>query len=168
MGGLFSQASAELEWIRTAKGDPAVIDSWTKTDKNERILIAARCSHFDVVQALLARGADAAAKDPEGFTVLHNLAVARGTMQELHSIMRLALEKGGSINAASKDGNTPLHSAAAVGRIEPVRALLALGAKIDLLNEDSQTPLDCAKEEWFADVIAVLEGARDEQGGEYI
>ena len=50
------------------------------------------------------------------------------TQKSLESILKLLQHLGGDINRPDKDGDTPLHVAAALGSVPTVRCLLELGA----------------------------------------
>ncbi len=60
----------------------------------------------------------------------------------------LLIELGAKVDAAGRDGTTPLHLAAAYGRVKAARALLEAGAKVDArqngLFRDRYTPLELA------------------------
>lgn len=73
-------------------------------------------------------------------TLLH-LAAARG----LTDVIKLLLAKSGiKTQAPTRYDNTPLHSAAAVGRLEACRVLLRV-SNILAKNKDGETPLDLTK-----------------------
>ena len=51
---------------------------------------------------------------------------------------------------------TPLHTAANMGTVEVVKALLELGADPTALNNDGLTPADIAEDKGRSDVVQVL------------
>jgi 26S proteasome non-ATPase regulatory subunit 10 len=51
------------------------------------------------------------------------------------------------INAADKFGMSPLHHACAEGHVEAAALLVQLGADVDRLDKEGQTPLDCAPDD---------------------
>jgi hypothetical protein len=59
----------------------------------------------------------------------------------------VALELGGDVNAANKDGDTPLHGAAWRGANDIVQLLVDHGAKLDVKNKQGYTPLRIANGE---------------------
>lgn len=77
--------------------------------------------------------------DKDGFTCMH-WAAACGDADS----MRLLVSRGASLNAiARKGGDTPLHRAARLARVDNVAALLQdLGAERRMLNKDYETAFD--------------------------
>ena len=78
----------------------------------------------------------------EGETALH--IVSRGKYDSEGyrvGITRLLLERGGDVNARSKNAFTPLHSAVLNGRFEVARFLLDHGANTKLETEEGATAL---------------------------
>ncbi len=59
-------------------------------------------------------------------------------------VVEFLIEKGANLGARPKDehGGTPLHWAAALGRIEMVKQLLSAGADINAPDNHGYTPLD--------------------------
>jgi ankyrin repeat protein len=93
----------------------------------------------DMVEFLLARGADATATDSTGRTPLHFAAESLYTQ-----IGKMLLAKGAKVNAVSKTGDTPLHGAAKFGRTKMAETLLGHGADVNAKGFDGRTPLDVA------------------------
>ena len=50
--------------------------------------------------------------------------------------------------AKNRDGNTPLHVAAFMGRFEIVNLILSKGANLKILNNRKETPIDVVSGEW--------------------
>ena len=111
------------------------------TDKNgdTPLHIAAAIEHDECVEALLQLDAPIMLRNAAGKTALH-LALERGRS----SIMRIFI-KHVSVLATTKDGDTPLHIAAAGGHDECVEALLQLDAPIMLRNAAGKTARDIAR-----------------------
>lgn len=73
----------------------------------------------DIVETLLAHGADVMAKSDGSWTPLHN-ACEQGTVR----VVRVLLGAGADVNARLLNGMTPLHVAAQAGHLEVVQCLL--------------------------------------------
>lgn len=73
----------------------------------------------DIVEMLLAHGADVMAKSDGSWTPLHN-ACEQGTVR----VIRVLLGAGADVNARLLNGMTPLHVAAQAGHLEVVECLL--------------------------------------------
>jgi ankyrin repeat protein len=111
------------------------------------LLAAAKGGSVEVVQLLLARGADARATDVQGRSALH-LAVgldpwgsgdAAGTVALL---LRADCDPG----ALDASGRTPLHAAARALQTEAVELLLAAGAPVNATDLQGHTALALARE----------------------
>ncbi len=89
----------------------------------------------------LAQPADLnAVTDTERWNLLHRALVSVSHAPAPAMIKRL-IERGVDVNARDYYGNTPLHYAARLKRLEPIDMLLAAGATIDPVNTDGLTPL---------------------------
>jgi hypothetical protein len=97
---------------------------------------AAMEGHKEIVELLLANGADVNTKD-DGVTPLH--FAASGDHKE---IAELLIANGADVNAKGGDEATPLHWAAYNGRKEIVELLIAEGADVNAKDEVGETPLD--------------------------
>lgn len=112
---------------------------------------AAGRGHVKVVEVLLARGANARAKDPAGYTPLHDTADGPGkgpppvsTQAGRNAIAVLLLRHGAEVNAQIDHGDTPLHKAVVTNNIDLVKLLLEAGADPNLRQAQSMTPLHFA------------------------
>jgi ankyrin repeat protein len=85
---------------------------------------ASASGQLEIVQLLLAHGADVNAQQEGGFVPLHN-AAQNGQLE----MVRLFLDKGADVNAANKDGLTALHYALEGGHEAVADLLREHGAK---------------------------------------
>lgn len=86
---------------------------------------------------------------------MHNAAL--GGHPEL---IRELAKHGTNINAPSRDGaQTPLHIAAAMGRLKAAEALMTLGANPTLQDFRGRTPLELAERAGLAAVATLLRTA---------
>jgi ankyrin repeat protein len=118
----------------------------------------------DVVKVLLERDAKPSVPSrDQGFTPLHS-AVATDAGDAIHEIVRLLLDGGADPNAKSREGGTPLHSAAFTGDLEIAELLLAYGADPNATGPKDQTPLDIARDRRNVEVAALLHHAVTNRG----
>jgi ankyrin repeat protein len=89
-----------------------------------------------------------------GTTALHG-AVARGHMQMVEDLLGI---EGAKVDCQDAQGRTPLHRAAALGKVEIVRLLINKTAKIDSEDSEKQTPLHCASERGHDTIVRLLLG----------
>ena len=131
---------AEIEKLIGDGEKPNLQDARSRTP----LLVAAFRKHYGAVEALLKRGANANARDMQGFDIL-TLAAVSNDMQ----LLKLALDNGADPRRVTGplDG-TALISAAHLGHVEIVRALIDAKAPLDNVNRMG----------WTALLIAVLLG----------
>jgi uncharacterized protein len=131
---------AEIEKLITEGENPNLQDSKSRTP----LLVAAFRKHYAAVEALLKRGANANARDMQGFDIL-TLAAVNNDMQ----LLKLALDNGANprLVTGPLDG-TALISAAHLGHVGIVRALIDAKAPLDNVNRMG----------WTALLIAVILG----------
>jgi cytohesin len=103
-----------------------------------------------VVEALLAGGADVAARDGAGWTALHFAGRADVRAVEL------LLAAGADPQATTDDGATALHTAAEENNVDAARALIAAGADPNAHCAQGLTPVDFARRQYSATEIRAL------------
>ena len=103
--------------------------------------VAANRGHKEVVELLIANGADVNAKGVDEWTPLHGV-VDYGNEE----IVALLIAEGADVNAKDKYESTPLHIAATMSRKEIIKLLIAKGADMNAKNDEGRTPLDEAVE----------------------
>lgn len=104
-----------------------------------------------LVKALVDRGIDLTATNPDGQTALH---LATGVGDVL--VMEMLLEAGSDVNAAGMGGATPLHCAAETRQLDVAQLLLEYGADVGAKDESGETALQYAEESGAADIVALL------------
>ncbi|PNH07611.1 Ankyrin-3 [Tetrabaena socialis] len=118
--------------------------------------LAIQKGHTELVELLLAAGANVGAKDIKGKTPLH-VACENGLKEAVEVLLAAEAE----VAARDKDGSTTLHVACVNGHTAVVEVLLAAGANVGAKDVDGKTPLHRACENGHAEVAQVLlrEGA---------
>jgi len=151
---LFEAAAAgELERVeRLVAADPPSVttysaDGWTP------LHLAAFFGHARIVELLLARGGDVAARSTNstGNTPLHAALAANQKMAA-----GLLIGHAADVNAADAAGWRPLHLAAANNNIDSTKSLIAQGADPTAKNRDGLTPLNLAEQKNHREATALL------------
>ena len=97
----------------------------------------------EILELLIAKGADVNAKRDDGETPLHQAAF----LMVAKEIIELLINKGADVNAKSDDGWTPLHVAASnEGLKEIVELLIDKGSDVSAKSDRGWTPLHYAAE----------------------
>jgi 26S proteasome non-ATPase regulatory subunit 10 len=111
---------------------------------NSALTLAEGCKREDaptrvqLIELLIAKGAELNHRDSEGCTVLMNAAGNGDTLA-----VNALLQKGATVNAADKDGETALMKAAASScSEETVRALLSARADLSARDHKGRNALD--------------------------
>lgn len=139
--GLFRIVTLMLD----AGADTEMEDSWGETP----LFSAVRNGDLDMAVMLLDHGASVVHPNRFGMTPLTAAArVVDGSVD----MMRLLIERGADVNAATMEGSTSLHQAAWAGSVEGITLLLESGARTDAVDSDGRTPADVAEimEQWEA------------------
>jgi ankyrin len=112
------------------------------------LLLAAEAGDAAVMRALLDAGADPRLTSKEETTPLMlaaGLSWTAGqsltTESSVLEAVKLALEAGNDVNAASQYGDTALHGAARAGMNSVIQLLVDHGARVDARNGWGETPL---------------------------
>ncbi|MBS0235985.1 MAG: ankyrin repeat domain-containing protein [Proteobacteria bacterium] len=96
---------------------------------------AASFGRLDVMQALIASGANIKTQDKDGNTPLH-WAVASGNT----GAVKFLLDQGVEINVKDKDGNTPLHQAVKEKQPKMIELLVEEGGNQNIKNKAYLSP----------------------------
>ncbi len=117
---------------------------------------AAKSNDLQLMHALLDAGADPKLTLKDRTTVLM-ISAAGGAVVGAYAVaipvtedssieaIKLCLDRGVDINAFNTNGTTAVHSAVQRGAPKVVRYLAEHGAKLDMKNKQSRTPLDIAE-----------------------
>jgi hypothetical protein len=120
------------------------------------LMRAAKFDNLDMVQLLVARGADVHRALPDGTTALMFAAGVKytltqegdpekaGTADDAHEIVKLLAEHGADVNAVNARGETALYGAAFTGRDRTITYLAEHGARLDAKTRQGLTVLDGA------------------------
>ena len=92
--------------------------------------------YVEVVNALIATGADANKADNDGTTPIHP-ASSRDHLE----VVQTLIAAGADVNKANNSGYTPIFWASLNGRLEVVQALIAAGADVNKAGNDGYTPI---------------------------
>ncbi|TRX93664.1 hypothetical protein FHL15_005340 [Xylaria flabelliformis] len=112
---------------------------------------AAARGSCDIVEILLAIGADVDVRDADDMTPLHLMVWYRTSKKDIHKngnqnsstrILRGLLIFGADVNTKDSNGSTPLHDSCFNSDLDITTALLEYGADTDAKNADGKTPRD--------------------------
>ncbi len=140
-------AAARLLLEHGADADIQAAKGWTA------MMIASLKGNDDVIEVLLQKGADPNIRDYQGFTPL-----MRAVVENREAVVRRLLgSKRTQVNASDERGIGALHLAAAAGRLETTRLLLAGGADKAQVDRDGNTARSLAKASGHDEVVRLLE-----------
>jgi ankyrin repeat protein len=115
-------------------------------------LLASIAADIDVMQLLLANGADPSIATADGTTPLmlaagltHYDAESRAPEAKHLEAVKLLVGLGADVNAINSVGNTPLHGGAFGGFNSVIEYLASHGATLNVKNKEGQTPLAMAE-----------------------
>jgi ankyrin repeat protein len=123
-------------------------------DPTSAIATAAWEGRGDILDLLIARGADLARARDDKRPVLNEL-VRWGQF----GLARLYLSKGGAVNQPDDRGWTSVHQAVSRGNVKMLKDLLAAGGDANKAGDDGRTPRGMAKKSGRADLLQAIEDA---------
>jgi ankyrin repeat protein len=114
--------------------------------------------NHELVELLVASGADVTIATEAGITPLHG-AAKKGEPE----IARVLMAHGANANAQTTEGMTPLHLASIYGQTQVVRLLLEHGADINAKDSKARTALAMAIERRHDEIVTLLkqQGAQE-------
>jgi ankyrin repeat protein len=153
---MLASRSGSVAGVKALLAHGAKVDAVESHKGQNALMWAAAEGHADVVDVLIAAGADVKAASKAGFTPIV-FATQKGDPKSVASLLRagadvnttvptgtalleiaalsksgdvvgVLLENGAKVDAADKSGNTALHVAAQMGELDVVKLLLAKGA----------------------------------------
>lgn len=146
-------ATGQTDRVRTLiEEDPTLVNSYSH-DGFAPLSLAAFFGHPEIVDVLLAAGAEVSAPSRETMK-LTPLASALATGH--NQIARTLLAHGADVNAKGESNVTPLHTAAARGNIEAATLLLEHGAHINATTTDGKKPITYAEERNHPEMVDFL------------
>src|SRR2546423_8005146 len=151
-------AIGRTDLVRKLLGGNGALDSYSPEGFTP-LALAAHFGHAEVVEFLLARGADvnAVSKNELEVTPLHAALYGREV-----ETARLLIEHGADVNARQGSQNMPragwtaLHYAAGYGFVELIILLLDRGAGANAHDDEGRTPLRVAMEEGQKEEAEIL------------
>lgn len=103
------------------------------------LMFAAERGHADLVETLVAQGADVNYQNAFGFTPLH-ASVNGGHL----AVTQYLVDQGAAVNGGGSKGRTPLYLAAERDDLDTVRFLVEGGAEVNARSDRGWTPLYAA------------------------
>ncbi|MBA4389946.1 MAG: hypothetical protein C0399_03310 [Syntrophus sp. (in: bacteria)] len=165
-------SNGNLEIVKLLVEHGAIIDAGKDAGNRTPLIEASGHGYADVVQYLIAKGADVQAKG-KGLTPLL-AAFAWGNLRlgppgDKVKTIRILLENGADVNVQDeswlKTGRTPLMYAVMQGDAALVQTFLAKGARLDLKNKDGDTALSLAKKDGLEYIAQLLEKSANGKNG---
>ncbi len=115
------------------------------------LLCASEHGYVEVVDALIATGADVNKADNCGYTPISQ-ASHNGHLEVVQGL----IAAGADVNKADKWGVTPIYWASDNSRLEVVQALIAAGADVNKGNIDGNTPIYWASSRGDHEIVQAL------------
>ncbi|XP_063929654.1 ankyrin repeat domain-containing protein 50 isoform X4 [Zophobas morio] len=121
-------------------------------DGKTALRLAALEGHYEVVQLLIAHGADIDSKDADGRSTLYVLA-----LDNRLAMSKYFIQQGADVETRDLEGRTPLHVSAWQGHTEMVSLLLTYGkCQVDACDLENRTALHSASWQGHSDIVKLL------------
>jgi ankyrin repeat protein len=141
---------------------PCIVEPGTPPKQEQ----ARRARKRQIVDLLLARGADVAQSDGYGMTALHMAAMADEDEEYLATLIGRLLKLGALPDPATRYGVTPLMLAAERDRSRIAAVLLDAGASPTTKTESGETALSVAHQKGYRSIALLLEAAAKHDAGQ--
>ena len=148
----------DIESVRTLIQSGVNVDGWSPPNAYRRPLhLAITMGRLDMVELLIANGANVNAIDNHGETPLHMAAYYATAFNR--DIVEFLLENDANVNAVNNNGETPLHNAAYRGHYDIGALLVDRGANVNAIDNNGETPLHNAASRGHLGIAALLLGS---------
>jgi ankyrin repeat protein len=146
-------AAGELERVERLLEEDVLSVATFSDDGWTPLHLAAFFGHAKIVEALLARGADALVRshNHNGNTPLHAALAGNHKM-----VAGLLIGAGTDVNAADAGGWRPLHLAASNSNLDLMKQLIAQGADVNAPNGEGLTPYALAQQKNHREAAGLL------------
>jgi ankyrin repeat protein len=141
---------------------PANLAGATNTRGSTPLIRAANNGDMEVVQLLLAHGADATLYLADRQTPIHAVLAGRASEKQAVELIRLLHEAGTDVNVVALvnhpqeiRGGSALHYAVRKRQKEVIRLLASLGIDMDAVDQDGLTALDYTQSRGFMPFMAL-------------
>ncbi len=148
--------SGDINEVKSLIAKSVDLNVWDPGPSYRPLPSAVINGHKQVVELLIAKGADVKAGDDANKKPLH-YAAEKGHKE----IAELLIAHGADVNAKDNEGRTPLHCVAEEGYTEIAELLIAHGADINAKDAQGWTPLDLAMERGHQGIIRLLSKSGD-------
>ena len=135
-------------------GQGVIVDALKRADWTPLMLACTKHGNLETIKLLCAAGPDLALVNKDGWNSFH-LAAREGDVLILNYLVGRCPKISLTV---SKNGRTPLHTAALAGKEEPVRYLLSLDHERNVKDSCGSTPvMDCARGGWVELIILFID-----------
>ena len=123
---------SDLAKTRLLLDSGANVNAASKAGRTALLIAAMGGRSSEIVELLIARGADVKAKDGANFTTLNAATIGNDT-----ETIRILIAAGVDVNTPGGPGFTPLINAASVGNVAAAKMLIAKGANVNAVSAPS-------------------------------
>ena len=128
--------------------------------RNFRLRSAINRGDLEALESALRAGADPESRNPQGLSALM-MAASRGHVELVHALVTAGADPNRAVRVSHPltSGVTALMAACtdSSGAVEPVLALLELGADPALADSEGRTALDYASISGYSEIVSCLE-----------